>query len=112
VSRGLTKVFAILVATELVALAVVVAFFLHGSQRTEFPASVAVMQPVTEARSSVPVSVRVQVVGKTKTAALRPRGGAATATTDSGFVQNRRRPKLIARPRTATPPTTSELPTP
>jgi len=107
VSRGLTKVFGILVATELVALAVVVAFFLHGSQRTEFPSSVAVGQSVIGARSSVPVSVRIQIVGKTKTTALRPRGGAATATTDTGFVQNRRRPKAIARPRTATPPTTS-----
>ena len=38
-SRGLAKVFGILVATELIALAVVVAIVLHGDQRTEFPAS-------------------------------------------------------------------------
>jgi hypothetical protein len=106
------KVFGILVATELVALAVVVAFVLQGSQHTEFPSSVPVLQSVTATRLSVPVAVRVEVVGKTKTAALKARGGAATATSDTGFVQNRRRPKATARPRTATPRATSALPAP
>jgi hypothetical protein len=84
VSRGLAKVFGILVATELIALAVVVAIVLHGDQRTEFPTSVPVVAQATAvARSSVPVSVNVRVVGATATAALRPRGGQARSVLSS-----------------------------
>ncbi len=79
VSRGLAKVFGILVATELVALAIVVAIVLHSDQRTEFPTSVPVGSPhaAVAMKPSVPVSVNVRVVGDTATAALRPRGGQA-----------------------------------
>ena len=83
-SRGLAKVFGILVATELVALAVVVAIVLHGDQRTEFPASVPINAPTAVAtRSSVPVSVTLKMVGATATAALRPGGGQAQTVSPS-----------------------------
>lgn len=78
VSRGLAKVFGILVATELVALAVVVAIVLHGDQRTEFPTSVPINSPTAVAtRSSVPVSVTLKIVGATTTAVVVARGGHA-----------------------------------
>ena len=105
-SRGLAKVFAILVATELVALAVVVAIVLHSDQRTEFPTSVPVATATGTRSSSVPVSVAFKVVGATRTAALSARGGEAQTTStgsDSGFVSSRRSARTTAPSRAATP---------
>ena len=78
------------------------------STPVEFAKSVPVVQQSNEKpKSSVPVSVNVKVVGKTATAALKPRGGQAAASktnTDTGFVSNRRYSQQPSTQASASPP--------
>jgi hypothetical protein len=66
-------------------------------------------------RSSVPVSVKIGVVGSTKTAAFKARGGRAAASpvnNDTGFVANRRYTPTTTRSATGTTSSTATPPPP
>jgi hypothetical protein len=82
----------------------------------DIPTTVPSLTPTAPSKSSVPVSVKIGVVGSTKTAALKPRGGQAAPSPvndDTGFVANRRyTTRTTTKPATGTTSSTATPPPP